>query len=46
MSSVSYDGMMMTEYTEDVFADCVGRSVKMSCGESVQLRVCLGDVPV
>ena len=39
-------GLKMTECTDDVFADCVGTNVKMSCGESVKLGVCPGDVLV
>ena len=46
VSSMSYEGMMMTECTEFVFADCVGRSVKVSCGESAKLGVCPGDILV
>ena len=34
----------MTESPEEVFVDCVDRSVKMSRMECVQLRVCPGDV--
>ena len=33
MSTISSGRMKMTESTEDIFADYVGRGMKMPCGE-------------